>query len=346
MTNVTIIGDNFMLSDMFEAKLKDAVKAGAFTIRKHTFNWPGEPLVHGHTTPGMDGLKEYFGDDDQVVELVGDSEIMITHLAPLSKGMLAQLPNLKMVAVSRGGPVNIDLQACRDRDVLVVNTPGRNASAVAEFTIGAILTQTRNIRASHEELRRGVWSDKYYRADTAGRELCEMTVGVVGYGAIGRLVTRLLSAFGCKIQVHDPYATLSADDLAYGVEMVSWEDLLSQCDIVSLHPRVTPETKGMMDAPAFARMKSDALLVNTTRGSLCDDDAMINALKTGGIGGAVIDTFTTEPLPQNHPLTSLPNVTLTSHIAGASVRTVAYAAEQTAEEVRRYLAGELPINPQ
>jgi len=346
MTSVCIIGDNFMLADVFAQKLVDVIPEETLTIEKHTFNWPGEPLIHGHTEAGMDGLKEYFGEADDVIAKVGDASILITHLAPISKAMLEHLPRLKLIAVSRGGPVNINLDACRERGVTVVNTPARNASAVAEFTIGAILTESRNIRAGHEGIRNNVWSDKYYRADTAGRELCEMTVGIVGYGAIGRKVARLLSVFGCKIYVYDPYATLSAEDAAAGVQMLSLEDLLQGSDVVTLHPKVTPETIGMINTQSLSLMKNEALLVNTTRGSLCDDTALVHALATGKLSGAVIDTFTTEPLPAAHPLQSLPNVTLTPHIAGASVRTVAYAAEQTAEEVRRYLLDEPPINPQ
>ena len=346
MTKISIIGDNFMLSDMFKEKLIDAVGTDAVIVRTHTFNWPGDPLVHGHTTPGMEGLKEYFGDADEVVSRVGDAEILITHLAPISSSMLASLPDLKMIAVSRGGPVNIDLDACHARQILVVNTPGRNASAVAEFTIGVILTETRKIRAGHEALRQGVWRDEFYRADTTGRELCEMTVGIAGYGAIGRLVVDLLRVFGCRILVHDPYATLSERHAGDGVQMASFHDLLAESDVISLHTKVTSETKGMMNADAFGRMKPGALLVNTTRGALCDDDALLSALTEGSLGGAMIDTFTTEPLSKNHPLLKLPNVTLTPHIAGASVRTVTFAAEQVAEEVRRFLAGEPVRNPQ
>ena len=110
-----------------------------------TFPWPDEPMEHGYAVEGMDGLKEYMGTADEVVELTGDAEILVTHLAPLSASIMQRLPNLKFVAVSRGGPVNIDMKAARDRGIVVVNTPGRNASAVAEFTIGAILAETRNI---------------------------------------------------------------------------------------------------------------------------------------------------------------------------------------------------------
>ncbi len=114
--------------------------------------WPDVPMEHGYAVEGMDGLKEYLGKPGDIVDFVGDAEILVTQLAPLSRTMLADLPGLKLVAVSRGGPVNIDMKAAREAGVLVVNTPGRNASAVAEFTIGAILAETRLIRVGHEAL--------------------------------------------------------------------------------------------------------------------------------------------------------------------------------------------------
>ncbi len=259
--------------------------------------------------------------------------------------MFALLPQLRFVAVSRGGPVNIDMAAAREAGVTVVNTPGRNAGAVAEFTIGAILAETRLIRTGHESLRKGEWRGDLYRADVTGRELREMTVGVIGYGNIGTRVVRLLRAFGARILVHDPYVQLSADDRNAGVELVALNDLLARSDIVTMHPRVTGETRNMMNAETFARMKPGALFVNTARGPLCDYDALYEALTSGHLGGAMLETFGIEPVPADWPLLQLPNVTLTPHIAGASVRTVTYAAEMAAEEVRRYIAGLAPVNP-
>jgi len=302
-------------------------------------------MEHGYAVKGMDGLKEYLGDPDEVVEFIGDAELFITQLAPMSAGMLERLPDLKFVAVSRGGPVNIDMKAARDAGVLVVNTPGRNASAVAEFTLGAILAETRLIRSGHESLRKGEWRGELYRADKTGRELSEMTVGVIGYGNIGTKVVRLLRAFGTKVLMHDPYVQLSADDRNAGVEHVALDDLLSRSDVVTLHPRVTEETKGIMNAETFAKMKQGAIFVNTARGPLVDYDALYEALTSGHLGSAMLETFAVEPVPADWPLLQLPNVTLTPHIAGASVRTVTYAAEMAAEEVRRYIAGLPPVNP-
>lgn len=342
--HVAIIGDHFMLPEVFEDKLREAC-GDAVTVRTREDNWPDEPMTQGPAHRGLEGLREYFGSAEGVIDFVGDAEILVTQLAPVSRTVLENLPRLKMIAVSRGGPVNIDVKAAREHRVLVVNTPGRNATAVAEFTIGAILAETRKIRAGHEALRAGTWRGDLYRADTTGRELNEMTVGVVGYGNVGTKVVTLLRAFGARILVHDPYVQLSADDVAAGVTLVDFGTVLAGSDVVTMHARVTPETTGMMDADAFARMKPGSLFVNTARGPLCDYDALHDALAGGPLGSAMLETFSVEPVPADWPLLRLPNVTLTPHIAGASLRTVTYAAEQAAEEVRRYLAGEGPRNP-
>ena len=343
-TEIAIIGDRFMLSAMFEEALHDACGA---KVRCHSLDlpWPDEPMEHGYAKPGMDGLKEYMGDPDEVVAHIGPAPVLVTHLAPLSAAMFAAMPDLRLVAVSRGGPVNIDMGAAARHGVTVVNTPGRNASAVAEFTIGAILAETRNITRGHDALRRGEFRGDLYRADVTGDELSEMTVGVIGYGNIGTRVVRLLRAFGCRIRVTDPYVQLLPDDAAAGVTMVELNQLLAESDVVTLHPRVTEETRGMMDAAAFAAMRPGSVIVNTARGPLMDYDALYDALSSGHLGGAMLETFAIEPVPPDWPLLSLTNVTLTPHIAGASLKTVRIAAAKAAEEVRRWIAGEPPLNP-
>lgn len=337
---IAVIGDRFMLSRLFEDALREGCKNFALNIATHDLPWPDEPMEHGYAVEGMDGLKEYMGSADEIVALTGDAEILVTHLAPLSAGIMDRLPNLKFVAVSRGGPVNIDMKAARERGITVVNTPGRNASAVAEFTIGAILAETRNITRGHDALRRGEYRGDLYRADVTGRELSEMTVGLIGYGEVGRRVVKLLKAFGCRILVSDPYVQLTAEDLRDGVVQVSFERLLTEADVVSLHARVTTETTQMINAETLRQMKPDATLVNTARGPLVDYEALYAVLASGHLRGAMLETFAIEPVPADWPLLQLPNVTLTPHIAGASVRTVTYAAGLAAEEVRRFLAGE------
>lgn len=342
-TQVAIIGDEFMLPSMFKDALLNSC-GDQLTIREMSNGWPDTAMEHGYAREGLDGLKEYLGDPDQVCEFIGDAEILVTHLAPMSRDMMQRLPNLKLIAVSRGGPVNIDMDAARDHGIRVVNAPGRNASAVAEFTIGAILAETRRIRAGHESLRLGKWRGELYRADLTGRELHEMTVGVIGYGQIGTLLVPILRAFGPHILVCDPYVTLSDDDRDAGVEQVVLDDLLKRSDIVTVHARVSSETTHMINADTLAKMPAGAVLINTARGPLVDYAALLEALESGQLAGAMLETFDVEPPPADYKLLQHPNVTLTPHIAGASVYTVRKAAAMAGEEVRRYLMGEAPLN--
>ena len=156
---------------------------------------------------------------------------------------------------------------------------------------------------------------------------------------------RLLKPFGCRILVTDPYVQLSPDDRDEGVVKVALDDLLAQSDVVTLHARVTSETTGFIGRRELALMKPSAYLVNTARGPLVDYQALYEALSNRGIRGASLETFAVEPVPPDLPLLRLPNVTLTPHIAGASLQTVERSAAMVAEEVRRYVDGEPPINP-
>ena len=343
-TRVAICGDLFMRAEFFAAALRDAVPSG-LDLSSMELPWPDRPMHHGYEAGDLSGLKEFMGAPEEIAAFVEGAEVFVNHLAPVTAGMLARLPQLGLIAVSRGGPVNIDMAAARDRGVKVVNAPGRNASAVAEFTIGAILAETRLIRAGHESLRRGDWRGDLYRADATGEELSALTVGLIGYGQIGRRVVPLLLPFGCRILVDDPYVALSAEHRAAGVEAVDLDRLLAESDVVSLHARVTEETKGFLGAPQFARMKRGAYFINTARGPMVDYPALYEALRDGRLRGAMLETFWQEPPPPEAPLLKLPNVTLTPHIAGASLTTVRAAARMMAEEVRRHLAGEEPLNP-
>lgn len=344
MSQIAIVGDLFMRAALFVEGLDKAGLAGT-SIKTMELPWPDEPVNHGYADDALEGLKEYMGDPDEIAEFVGDAKILIDHLAPVTRGMLARCSNLELIAVSRGGPVNIDMAAAKAAGIKVVNTPGRNASAVAEFTIGAILAQTRLITLGHDALRQGQWRGDLYRADTTGEELCDQTVGLIGYGYIGQRVTKLLKPFGCRILVCDPYVELDGIDKDAGVVQTDLQTLLQQSDIVSLHARVTQETQKFINRDAFALMQPHAYFINTARGPMVDYDHLLEALEMGRIRGAMLETFFKEPIPADSPFLKLPNVTLTPHIAGASITTVRKAASMIAEEIRRHQAGEPPLNP-
>ncbi len=338
---IAVIGDRFMLSSTFEESL-GAACGSAVRTRSVDLSWPDEPLRQTPHRAGLEAVREYLGTPEEVLDHLGDAPVLITQIAPLTESVFESAPTLKLVAVARGGPVNVDMDAARRHGVCVANAPGRNASAVAEFAVAAILAETRNLTRGHEALRRGDFRSDLYRADRAGLELRDMTVGIVGFGQIGRRVAGLLRPFGCALLAHDPFASVPEEG---SLRPAGFEELLERSDVITLHARATERTRSLIDEGAIARMKPGATLVNTGRGALVDCDALHAALRDGRIRGAMLDTFAVEPVPPDSPLLKLPNVTLTPHIAGASLRTARTAADMVAEEVRRWLAGEPPLNP-
>ena len=346
---IAIIGDHFMRARYFSEALATAMPNQSLDLHPFELDWPDTPMSHGYGAEAADtelkDLREYLGTPANTAAFIGEASVLITHLAPVTGSVLDRCPALKLIAVSRGGPVNIDMQAARARGVKVVNAPGRNASAVAEFTIGMMLAETRLITKGHVAMMRGEWRGDLYRADRTGEELCNQTVGLIGYGQIGSRLTKLLRAFGCRILVSDPYVDIDETDRSAGVEQVDFETLLRQSDVVSLHSRVTPETTGFIDAKAFGMMKVGAYFINTARGPMVNYADLYAALQSGKLRGAGLETFGVEPCSPSDPLLQHPNVTLTPHIAGASIKTVKVAAALCADEVRRYLYGEPFSNP-
>ncbi|MCZ4254320.1 2-hydroxyacid dehydrogenase [Sulfitobacter sp. G21635-S1] len=288
-------------------------------------------------------IGEFVGRPEDYFDFISDLDVLVTHLAPVTADSLDHAPDLKVIGVSRGGPVNIDSAAAARRGVVVVNAPGRNASAVAEFTIASLLAETRNLVRGHMNVLGGAFKREFYHIDHVGPELCELTLGIIGYGDIGMRVARLAAVFGCRIIVSDPFKELTEEDRALGIEKVALDALISTADVVTLHPRVTPETRGMIDRSRIESMKKGAYIVNTTRGEVLDYDALYDALKSGHLSGAALDTFNPEPPPADWPLLKLPNVTLSPHIAGASRYSVVKAANMIAEDVARFFDGEPPL---
>ena len=335
--SIGIIGDGFMQPAFFEQALTRRLGGRAPSFRQMQLDWP------------LKVQSTKFDPDLPVAEFVGRAEhffdILVTHLAPITARSLEHAPNLKIIAVSRGGPVNIEMAATRARGITVVNTPGRNASAVAEFTVASLLAETRNLIRGHLSVASGEFRRDFYHHDHAGPELCELTVGIVGFGDIGSRVARLLRPFGCRIVIYDPFRQLTQEETDAGIRKMELDELLAHCDVVTLHPRVTPQTKGMIGRAQIAAMKPGAYIVNTTRGQVLDYAALYDALVSGHLRGAALDTFDPEPPPADWPLLKLPNVTLSPHIAGASRYSITKAADMIAEDIGRILEGEQPLYP-
>ncbi|MBS9721379.1 2-hydroxyacid dehydrogenase [Tianweitania sp. BSSL-BM11] len=340
---VGIIGDGFMQPQFFEEALSQRLGGRSIRYKHMQLDWPLKVQSTKHD-PNLP-VAEFVGRPEDYFDFLSDLDILVTHLAPITADSLDHAPDLKIIAVSRGGPVNIEMPAARERGITVINTPGRNASAVAEFTVASLLAETRNLIRGHLSVASGEFRREFYHYDHTGPELCELTVGIIGYGDIGTRVARLLQPFGCRILVADPFKQLTDEDRAAGIEKVEFDDLLRQSDVVTLHPRVTPQTKGMIGRAQIEAMKPGAYIVNTTRGQVLDYAALYDALKSGHLRGAALDTFDPEPPPADWPLLKLANVTLSPHIAGASRFSITKAATMIAEDIGLILEGKEPRYP-
>ncbi|MEV0645475.1 2-hydroxyacid dehydrogenase [Phytomonospora sp. NPDC050363] len=328
---ILAVGDDFVRTGLFVAALR--AEAGVDRqIRELRLPWPGVPW-------GKVGeVHEAAGDEETLIAALSGVDIAVTHLAPFTERVFAAAPDLRLVVVSRGGPVNVNLEAAARHGVAVCYAPGRNAVATAEYAIGLILATLRNIARSHAALSAGDWAGDYFDYDNAGLEIEGSTVGVVGHGAIGAKVARILAAFGAEVLVHDPYADPST------VDSVPLAELLARSRVVTLHARATPETEGMIGAKELSAMPRGSVLVNCARGSLVDHDALCDALDAGHLSGAGLDVYPEEPVTAGSRLLRTPNLVTTPHIAGCSKEVAEKAARICAAEVGRHLRGEALAN--
>ncbi len=274
----------------------------------------------------------------EVTENVADFQIVSVQFTPISRSFIDAARSLKVIGVLRGGTENVDVEFATSRGIAVLNTPGRNARAVAECALGMILAEVRNIARAHGCLKNGDWRRSFPNSD-AIPELCQRTVGLVGYGAVGRLVAGYLEAFGSRIIACDPYC---AGDPA-PAELVDLETLMKESDVVSIHARLTEESHHLIGRAELALMKPGAILVNTARSGLVDEEALVQALSRRQIMGAALDVFDTEPLPPDHPLVRLDNVTITPHLAGSTIDAFRNSPKLMAGHLRRMFRGERPL---
>jgi len=268
----------------------------------------------------------------------GGFEMLVVQFAPVSRGLIEAMGALRLIGVLRGGAENVDVEFATRRGIAVMNTPGRNARAVAECTIGLILAEVRNIARAHAGLAGGRWRREFPNS-AAIPELCGKTVGLVGYGAVGRLVAGYLHAFGSRVIAFDPHVR---GDTAPAT-LVDLPTLLRESDVVSLHARLCEETRRLIGAAELAMMKPTAVLVNTARSGLVDEAALVAALAERRIMGAALDVFDVEPLAPDHPLCQLDNVTITPHLAGSTLDAFRNSPRQLAGQLARMFRGERPV---
>jgi D-3-phosphoglycerate dehydrogenase len=248
-------------------------------------------------------------------EAVTGAQILIVHFCPVPRSLIEAGEQLQVIGVARAGYENIDVKAATEHGIPVVHIVGRNDTTVAEFTIGLMLAEMRHLARAHCAISHGDWFeivDPLSCFELGGR-----TIGLIGFGSVGRLVARRLVGFEVQLLVHDPYVP-NGELREAGCEPASLETILREADVVSLHARLTAETAGLIGQPELAKMKPTAYLINTARAGLVDEPALLAALQQKTIAGAALDVFWQEPIPADSPWLKLDNVTLASHLAGTT----------------------------
>lgn len=313
---IACVADHFMTADFYTAALKNF----------DNVELVGISYFGANTREGMRAIvdriekigSESYAPPSELCEHIKEADILMVHLCPVSRSLMESAPNLKYVLTNRGGLENVDVEAARELGIRVINNPAHNSNAVAELALCLMICETRNVARANKDLKAGVWREDF---PNYGRvfELRGQTIGLIGFGNIGRLVAEKLVPFGVKILTTDPAVSEDDPDLSrFGVKLVDLDTLLKTSDIISLHAR-SLEKKLILDKREFSLMKPTATFINTARAYMVNYDALAEALAEKRITGAALEVFPTEPVPKDSPFLKLDNVTLTNHRGGDTV---------------------------
>jgi glycerate dehydrogenase len=273
-----------------------------------------------------------------VVTRLADATVAIINKVRLPREVLASLPKLKLIAVAATGTDVIDLEACRDLNIAVTNVRGYAVNSLPEHVFALILALRRSLNFHREAIDAGQWTDskQFCVFSSPMHDLAGSTLGLIGFGSLGRSVASLGLAFGMKIKAFDHYPIREPN-----VERASLDDILSDSDVISLHVPLTATTRNIISSARIKQMKRSAILINTARGGLVDETALATALQEGLIAGAGIDVLAVEPPPADSPLLGLklPNLILTPHVAWASEEAMQLLADQLIDNIEAFMLG-------
>ena len=278
----------------------------------------------GHEVTMKTGLKA----DELIAALQGHAALLVRGATKVTAEVLKACPDLKVIARAGTGLDNIDVAAAKAQGITVLNTPAANAISVAELTMGMMIALERHLVGAGSDMREGRWEKTKY----AGRELCGKTLGIVGFGRIGREVAIRARAFGMKVLTFDSAITHWPAGFDWALKAASLESLLIEADYISLHVPLTPDSRNMIGTKQFALMQKDAVLINCSRGGIVDEKALHAALTGGTLRAAAVDVFATEP-PGDSPLLKLPNVLATPHLGASTAEAQDRAGVEAAELV-------------
>jgi glycerate dehydrogenase len=301
-----------------------------YTLNPGDLSWAalealGGATIHDRTPP------------DQVVKRAAGAAVVLTNKTVFDRAAISALPKLRYIGVLATGYNVVDVAAARERGVVVTNVPAYGTASVAQMVFAHLLNLAQRVGDHSASVRRGDWSRSadfcYWTAPLI--ELEGLTMGIVGYGRIGRAVARLALAFGMRVLLHDQRRSR----IPRGCAWVSLEALCRDSDVVSLHCPLTPDTRGLVNAQFLVRLKPTAFLINTSRGPLIDEPALAAALNAGRLAGAGLDVLAVEPPPADHPLLTARNCFLTPHIAWATKAARVRLLRTAADNVAAFLAG-------
>jgi D-3-phosphoglycerate dehydrogenase / 2-oxoglutarate reductase len=337
---ILVAGDSFCPSSAFRAAFADLAERHEVRFIDVVDDPAWVP-----TTPSERKLKEQMGTPAQLIDALDGADALMVQGAGVSDAVLAASPNLRIVGCARGGPVNVDLAAASALGIPVVTSPGKNADAVAELTIAFMIMLARRMPEVMRHVEGGgeFGHDNYEGARWFGHDVAGHTLGLVGFGQIGRRVASRALAFGMSVAVFDPYVDRSVIEDA-GCRAVDLPGLLAVADVLSLHARATADNRGLIGRAEVAAMKPGATFINTARDVLVDESALVEGLRSGRLAGVALDLVSPSPATGRHRLLEFPNVIIATHVGGATYETLHHGAEMLAAEVERLEAGQPLLN--
>jgi len=279
---------------------------------------------------------------EEVAKRIGDADIVLTNKSPINEEILNACPNIKLVCVLATGYNVVDCDATKKRGIPVCNVPDYGTAAVAQFTFALLLDLCHKVAHHAQTVREGKWCEcpDFCYWDTPQMELAGKTLGIIGFGRIGRAVGKIANAFGMNVIAYN--RSQCEEGIAIG-SYVNLEELLAKADIISLHCPLTHENTGMINAETIGKMKDGAILINTARGPLVDEAAVTAALESGKLRGFACDVISAEPMKENNPLKTAPNCIVTPHMAWAPIESRMRIQDCTERSIQAFLEG-MPIN--
>lgn len=279
---------------------------------------------------------EWIEPQKEVMEELPDTDILLVHWHCVNRKMIDAGKNLKFIGVMRSGLEHVNEEYAREKGIVVKNNPGRLANSVADLALAFMIDETRGITRRNLRLgnRNLLENDKY--DDYSSRPMCMLKVGLVGFGMIAREVAKRVQACGSTVYAYDPFCK-DEDFVRMNVKKVTLDELLETCDIISMHVRLTEDTRHLIGKEQFEKMKKNAIFINTARAGLVDEDALVWALENKVIRGAGLDVFAEEPPAADHPLLQMDNVTATPHIGGVFNGMLTLSLDMIVKTLNKYL---------